>query len=618
MLEIRPSSTLTVPSFASRTVNLDVDLGALAIRYVFSTTITDSDPGNGKLRLSATQQDAALTVRADTLDVNGADVTGILDAFDDSTSATKGVLRIYKVSDPTKWLVFDVTALASPAGYRNITVENIAASDTSPFADGDMVLLSFQPAGDKGEDAVLDTETAEYVPRPVTAPFYVRNVGDWMRQTKYLRDFAPSSTEPSDWSETLQTAVNETIDAGGELNIPAGLYDLGTEVIADVSANSGVPSVSRKRLNIKGQGQGNTAFRTTVDGMNALRLLGDSVTSGGHGYCEFSDFSFVGGSPTSRTSFGLAVEDMAYARYRNLSFHNLFVGLTLTGALSSTFDNLIFNESTKGVSSDEGPVDPNANIWIGCQWRACTTYAFDAFTTMSGTTFLMPRIENCGTHGNAATGGFNFRSTGATGEVAANIFGGYIEGNGGGFDIQIAESAGLRAVLNVYGGDFRRIRSDRYVTTNIKTGGDIDLNLYGVGFTNAGTYAADAARPFLTLSAGTRLRDSGCRWGGATGGPTTGQSMPYAGFVQGTLGASVTGILPNGWTVAQSGTGIFVVTHSLGHSDYAVSATCNATSDRSVVRVAKAANTFSVVLAAGATKVDDDFSFQMSVLKPRS
>ena len=151
MLEIRPANTLTVPSFASRNVNLDVDLGALAIRYVFSTTITDSDPGNGKLRLSATQQDAALTIRADTLDVNGVDVSGILDAFDDSTSATKGSLRIYKVSDPTKWLVFDVTALAAPTGYRNITVENVAGSDTSPFADGDTVLLSFQPAGEKGQ-----------------------------------------------------------------------------------------------------------------------------------------------------------------------------------------------------------------------------------------------------------------------------------------------------------------------------------------------------------------------------------------------------------------------------------------------------------------------------------
>lgn len=151
MLEIRPANTLTVPSFASRTVNLDVDLGALAIRYVFSTTITDSDPGNGKLRLSATQQDAALTIRADTLDVNGVDVSGILDAFDDSTSATKGSLRIYKVSDPTKWLVFDVTALASPAGYRNITVSNVAASETSPFDDGDTILLSFQPTGERGQ-----------------------------------------------------------------------------------------------------------------------------------------------------------------------------------------------------------------------------------------------------------------------------------------------------------------------------------------------------------------------------------------------------------------------------------------------------------------------------------
>ncbi|MEC5291576.1 MULTISPECIES: SGNH/GDSL hydrolase family protein [unclassified Aurantimonas] len=124
---------------------------ALAALYVFSTTITDADPGPGKLRLSAAQQNASLTVRADLLDVNGADVSGILDAFDDSTSTTKGSLRIYKIGSPGDWLVFRVTSVASPVGYRNITVSPIASTAASPFVDGDSVLVSFTPAGDQSQ-----------------------------------------------------------------------------------------------------------------------------------------------------------------------------------------------------------------------------------------------------------------------------------------------------------------------------------------------------------------------------------------------------------------------------------------------------------------------------------
>ena len=124
--------------------------GAFAIPYVFDATTTDADPGAGKLRLSSTTQSAATVMRLD-LTSAGQDYTTLIDTFDDSSSAVKGSIRLVKQGDLTKWMTFNLTALATPSGYRNLTVVCTDSSMTSPFSNGDALMLSFQRTGDKGE-----------------------------------------------------------------------------------------------------------------------------------------------------------------------------------------------------------------------------------------------------------------------------------------------------------------------------------------------------------------------------------------------------------------------------------------------------------------------------------
>lgn len=123
----------------------------IAIPYTFSSTTTVADPGAGTIRLNNATQTSATALLADLVDGIGTTVTGLLDQFDDSTSTVKGYLRLTKAGDETKWLVFAVTAMASPSGYRNITVSGGVGSSTSPFADGDNVTLTFVRNGDKGD-----------------------------------------------------------------------------------------------------------------------------------------------------------------------------------------------------------------------------------------------------------------------------------------------------------------------------------------------------------------------------------------------------------------------------------------------------------------------------------
>lgn len=129
-------------------MNATSGAGAIAIPYTFSTTTTDADPGNGILRLSAATQNTATVIRADLLGSDGNTYTGSLDIFDDSTSTIKGYIRLVHATDATKFLIFSVTSLASPSGYKNITVTNISSSAASPFANGDAIVLYFTRTGD--------------------------------------------------------------------------------------------------------------------------------------------------------------------------------------------------------------------------------------------------------------------------------------------------------------------------------------------------------------------------------------------------------------------------------------------------------------------------------------
>lgn len=124
----------------------------VSIDYTFSTTTTDSDPGAGKLRLSNATQTAATVIRADLTDVHSVDATAVLDNLDASTGTVKGYIRLVKTTDLTKWIEFTLTSRASPSGYRNLTVVEIAASGASPvFANNDPVTLVFTRTGDKGD-----------------------------------------------------------------------------------------------------------------------------------------------------------------------------------------------------------------------------------------------------------------------------------------------------------------------------------------------------------------------------------------------------------------------------------------------------------------------------------
>lgn len=143
--------------------------GAMTLAYTFSTATADADPGAGFLRLGNATQNLATVLRVDDTDATGVNWGAFLATLAASSSTIKGQIRLANVADASKWLLFDVTALASPAGYRNITVTPIASSAASPFINGDSLILYFTRTGDKGNvgSAGLSAPLATLTPTAV-------------------------------------------------------------------------------------------------------------------------------------------------------------------------------------------------------------------------------------------------------------------------------------------------------------------------------------------------------------------------------------------------------------------------------------------------------------------
>jgi hypothetical protein len=139
--------------------------GANSLPYIFDSSIADSDPGAGKVRLSNTSQGSATVLRIDPVTAAGVNVSALLLSLLAGTSSNKASLRLQKRGDPTRWLLFDVST-GSGSGYFNLTVTPRASSAPAPFANGDDLMLFFDKIGDKGDVGNAD-KTVQTAPAPV-------------------------------------------------------------------------------------------------------------------------------------------------------------------------------------------------------------------------------------------------------------------------------------------------------------------------------------------------------------------------------------------------------------------------------------------------------------------
>lgn len=200
--------------------------GAVAIYYTFSSTTTDSDPGAGNLRLNNATQNTAFEIYVDFLDFFGEDWQAAIDDMDLSTNTVRGYIRLVKRDDLTKWLLYRLTGVSLPSGYRKLTVDIVDSSDANPFVNGEVVVLHFTPSGDQGGgggggDAVVPL-TLE-----VEQTGHGFSVGDWL--THDGSDYVLAQADTEDNARALGVVIdvidtdNFVLQAGGYVEVLTGL-----------------------------------------------------------------------------------------------------------------------------------------------------------------------------------------------------------------------------------------------------------------------------------------------------------------------------------------------------------------------------------------------------------
>ena len=130
--------------------NAAIAQNAGGLNYKFNTATSDADPTSGKLAVNnATLSSATEFYISETTD-SAQDASGFIAYWDESTSATKGYIRIVKQDDLTTFLVLEITGtITDNGGWDKFTVTYVSHNGT--FSNNDELTVSFTPSGAKGD-----------------------------------------------------------------------------------------------------------------------------------------------------------------------------------------------------------------------------------------------------------------------------------------------------------------------------------------------------------------------------------------------------------------------------------------------------------------------------------
>lgn len=124
---------------------------AAGLRYVYSTNTANSAPATGGVKFDSTSLTAATVMRISKTDSDGAAISAILDGWDDSTSAVRGLVTVRRVSNPSVYRTWSITANRTDNGtWDSFAINQVAGNGTS-WTNGEGVYLTFDRTGDKGD-----------------------------------------------------------------------------------------------------------------------------------------------------------------------------------------------------------------------------------------------------------------------------------------------------------------------------------------------------------------------------------------------------------------------------------------------------------------------------------
>jgi hypothetical protein len=123
--------------------------GGNSLKYTYSTTTTDSDPGAGVMRFNNADWTISNWIYADNSDFFTALATPWFDAIDLNIAIPKGYLRVFKETNPAVFAIYELIDIAAASGYYKLNIAYITGSGT--LSASDPVILSYSEKGEQGD-----------------------------------------------------------------------------------------------------------------------------------------------------------------------------------------------------------------------------------------------------------------------------------------------------------------------------------------------------------------------------------------------------------------------------------------------------------------------------------
>lgn len=137
------------------TIGRDGNFGGASFDYTYSTTITATDPGVGKVQFNSLILSSATAVYLDASNDASTDISSFLNTIGNSTSTIKGHFRMSKKFDDNSFALFTITSVTNNTGWFTVVASYVSGNGT--FTNLDDIVITFARTGDKGDTGVQGT-----------------------------------------------------------------------------------------------------------------------------------------------------------------------------------------------------------------------------------------------------------------------------------------------------------------------------------------------------------------------------------------------------------------------------------------------------------------------------
>jgi hypothetical protein len=115
------------------------------LQYFFAEATGNADPTAGRIRLDNATQSVATTIRVSELNARLASAAPWLDVMAGGATVPLGTVTLSDVSDPTRFLRFDLDTMVDQGSYWDLGVTPVESSHDNPFVEAEPIAIGFIP-----------------------------------------------------------------------------------------------------------------------------------------------------------------------------------------------------------------------------------------------------------------------------------------------------------------------------------------------------------------------------------------------------------------------------------------------------------------------------------------